>query len=181
MPAILNNYEATFILGETATAEQAVAKAKELKAIIAKAGGEVTKEEQWGRRDLAYPIARSRSGIYVTMWFSLPAQEVQPLERILRFDESIIRSLVTKAYTTAQPGSLYPVAEEEKPAKPARSGSRADKEETGSAEEELRRHSVTSKKDKNAPIAEEIEELSEEDRLKQLDTQLDELLKDEEE
>ena len=178
MPAIVNNYEATFILGETATEEQGKAKVSELKDIIAKMGGSVSKEELWGLRELAYKIKRNRSGFYITLWFDLPADQVLPLERLLRFDESIIRSLVTKAYTSAQPGSLYPVAEEEKTAKPARTTRRGDKEETATAEEELRRTSYK-RTSKEEATEEEIEEISEEERLKKLDESLDELLKDE--
>ncbi len=173
----INKYEVTFILGEAATAEQATAKTKEVTTLIESLGGTAEKDEQWGKRELAYPILKNRTGSYVTLWFNLPSNQVAALERALRFDEQVIRSLVTKAYTTAQPGSLYPVAEEEKP---ARGGSRRGTEkEAGSAEEELRRN-TSGKKDK-APVAEEFDEdaLSEEDRLKQLDVAMDELLKDE--
>jgi len=173
MPASVKNYELTFILGETATPEVAKAKATELAKSIADMGGTHTKDEHWGRRDLAYPIARNRSGFYTTMWFSLPTDQVKNLERQLRFDESVIRSLVTVAYTTAQPGSLYPVVEEEK--KPRRT----EREESTTAEEQLRRSTGT-RSAKRTEDAEETEQLSEADRLAQLDTQLDNLLKEEE-
>jgi small subunit ribosomal protein S6 len=167
------NYEVTFILGEEATADQTAAKTQEVRDLIEKFDGSVEKDEQWGRRELAYPIKKNRSGMYVTLWFSLPTSQLRPLDEALRFDESIIRHLVTKAYTTAQPGSLYPVAEEEKPAR----GGRRAAEDTVSAEEELRRHSASPKKEK-AATDDESDTLSEEDRLKQLDEVVDELLKD---
>ena len=171
------NYELTYILGETATEEQNTAKVTELKEVIAKMGGAVEKEEIWGRRELAYQIGKSRSGFYTTFWFSLPVDQVNPLERLLRFDESIIRSLVTKAYIHATPGSLYPVVEEEKTARRPRRG---EKEETATAEEELRMHAGDKpKKAKATEATEEVEEISEEDRLKKLDESLDQLLKEE--
>lgn len=172
---VINNYEVTFILGESATPEIGAAKTKEITALIEKFGGKVEKSEAWGKRELAYVIDRNHSGFYVTLWFSLPSDQVNPLERALRFDEAIIRSLVTKAYTSAQEGSLYPVPEEEKPAKAPRRGAAP---ETAGAEEELRRH-TGDKKAKAVIVEEEPEdELSEEDRLKQLDQAMDELLKD---
>lgn len=179
MPATVNSYEATFILGESATEELAKAKVTELTKMIEGFGGTVTKTELWGRRELAYKIKRDRSGFYTTLWLDLPANQVLPFERQLRFDESIIRSLVTKAYTTAQPGSLYPVVEEEKTAKPTRTRRGGETEETATAEEELRRSSSkrTTAKDEAAAPAEE--EISEEERLKKLDESLDQLLKDE--
>lgn len=173
--ASINQYEVTFILGESADAAAGTAKTQEVSALISKLGGSVENSEQWGKRELAYPINRNRTGFYVTLWFSLPSNQVKALEQALRFDEAIIRSLVTKAYTSAQAGSLYPVAEEEKP---ARSGKgRGAAPEAVSAEEELRRHTTGAKKEKIAPATEEAE-LSEEDRLKQLDQAMDELLKE---
>ena len=172
-----NNYELTYILGETATEEVNATKIVELKALITKLGGEVTAEEVWGRRELAYQIGKSLNGFYTTFWFTLPAEQVLPFERQLRFDESIIRSLVTKAYVHATPGSPYPVVEEEKSSRKPR---RTDKEEVGSAEEELRRHATDApKKGKKAADAEPAEEISEEERLKKLDESLDQLLKEE--
>jgi small subunit ribosomal protein S6 len=174
MPVSVKKYELTFILGETATVEDATAKTTELSAAIKELGGEVTKDEQWGRRDLAYPIARSRSGIYATLWLDLPSDQLKELDRKLRFDETVIRSLVTVAYTTAQPGSLYPVPEEEK------KGRRGDREEApAGAEEQLRRSSRSSKTEKTEDV-EDAEQLSEADRLAQLDSRLDSLLNDEE-
>ena len=172
---LLKDYELTFILGERATAEDGTAKVADLTKYIASLGGEVTKEEHWGRRELAYVIKRNRSGFYVTLWFKMPAAGLKSLDQELRFDESIIRSLVTIAYTEAEAGSLYPVVEEEKPEK-----TRGDKGDVKStAEEELRRSSSAGKKEEFTLEDNEIL-IPEEERLKQLDETLDALLKDEE-
>jgi small subunit ribosomal protein S6 len=174
----VQQYELTFILGEKAGAEEGKQKTAQVTASIEKLGGKATKDEQWGRRELAYIIKRNRSGFYVTIWFDLPAQAVKTLEENLRFDEEIIRSLVTKAYTTAQPGSLYPYVEEEKSEKPGR-GPRKE-EDKSSAEEMLRRSATVTKKAEKPAEAEAEESITEEERLKKLDETLGELLKDEE-
>jgi small subunit ribosomal protein S6 len=111
------SYEVTFILGEAADEAAAQAKLAQLTTYVGTLEGAVTKSELWGRRELAYPIARNRSGFYVTFWAELPKQAVIALEKEIKFDESIIRSLVTKAYTSAEPGSLTFVPEEEKETK----------------------------------------------------------------
>lgn len=180
------SYETTFIMGETATDEDLKKKSEQLSEFVTKKlKGTVSRTELWGRRELAYPIKKSRTGLYCTMWFDLVPSAIDPLEKELRFDESVIRSLVTKAYTTAQPGSLYPVVEEPEADK-RRSGSRRGRtegEETVGAEEELRRTSTTSAKPvrKSAEKAAATEEtaVSEEDRLKKLDEALGDILKDE--
>ena len=73
-------YELTYILGEKANVEDGKKKTTELTATIKKLDGKVTKEEAWGRRDLAYPIKRNRSGFYVTLWLELPKAQVKALE-----------------------------------------------------------------------------------------------------
>lgn len=166
------SYELTFIMEEGADEAAATKKAADLTKQIEKFEGKVEKQEVWGRRDLAYPIKRNRTGVYVTMWFTLPVKNVKPLEGLFRFEESIIRSLVTKAYTVAQPGSLYPVTEEEKTEKTAGK----EKDVTATPEEMLRRSTKVAKIEE----LEEEEMIPEEERLKKLDETLSELLKDEE-
>lgn len=124
-------YELTFILGETATAADAKKKVAELADFLKQHDGAITREEHWGRRELAYVIRRNRSGFYVTVWFTAPAPTLKPLDQHLRLDESILRSLVTKAYTTAEEGSLRPEVEE----KPARKGKAKSDEEVDTDEE----------------------------------------------
>ncbi len=172
MQTSLATYEVTFILGEKASQEAAIAKATELTTYVAEHGGSVTRQELWGRRELAYAIKRNRSGFYVTLWIEFPKQEITAFEQHLMFDEGVIRSLVTKAYTSAQEGSLYPVVEEEKERRP-----RGDK---ATAEEQLRRTTRPSKKKEDGETDAEGEELPEEERLKQLDAAVDGLLKEDE-
>lgn len=167
-------YELTFILDEKADETAATAKVKELTDFVEKQGGKVTKEEPWGRRELAYEIKRNRSGFYVTLWIDYPSTGLKALDQQLRFDEAIIRSLVTKAYTSAQPGSLYPVVEEEK--KPERTGRSTEPKAT--AEEMLRRSAGTSTRSTKKEDGQGEEALPEEERLKKLDDTLEELLKD---
>lgn len=161
-------YELTFILGEKTQPEQAKVKCEEIKKYIKDNGGEITREELWGRRDLAYEIKHNRSGIYITLWFNFPPKELIALNQHIRFDEEIIRSLITSAVEYAQPGSLYVVDEEEKaPVK---------KEEKATAEEMIRMSSKS--KAKSEPKAEEapLDDIPDEERLKKLDEKLDELL-----
>lgn len=183
--ATITQYEVTFILGEDTTPEQAQAVLKDLTTFLEKQGGKVTKHEAWGKRELAYVIKGNRAGFYLTFWADLPVDQIAALEKELRFNEQVIRSLVTKAYTTAQPGSLYPVAEEDE--KPNKTKRTADKEESATAEAELRMTSKTASKPakpKKAEVAAEAPEaeteVSEEERMQKLDEALGDILKDEE-
>lgn len=163
----------TFILNEKSDQGEGKKKVAELTLVIEKLGGSVTKEEMWGRRELAYSIKRNRTGFYTTLWFDLPPSAVKAVEQHLHFDEDVIRSLITKAYKEAQPGTLYQVTEEDKEEKSAKTS----KEEPGLTEEMIRR--ASSKKPEEKEEVEEV--IPEEERLKKLDEALEELLEDEEE
>lgn len=166
-------YELTFVLDEKAGATEGRVKTDEMKGYIEEHGGTVTKEDLWGRRELAYPIKRNRSGFYVTLIMEFSSAELPALEQRMQFDVNIIRSLITKAYVDAQPGSLAPEEEPVSQAKPGRSG-----DEKSSAEEMLRRSSGKRSDTKTEELSELEDTLPEEERLKQLDETLDSLLKE---
>ncbi len=64
---------------------------------VTEAGGTVDKLDVWGRRRMAYVIRKQREGQYVVLNISLPATATAGLERNLRFQESILRSMLTVA------------------------------------------------------------------------------------
>lgn len=171
------NYELTFILGEKTTEEDGQKKFETVKELITNAGGTVTKQELWGRRELAYEIQHNRTGFYITIWFQINGSELKDMEQELRFDESIIRFLTTKAYTEAEPGTLYPVADEEKESAKA---TRGNKEEKTSGEEMLRRSSKPKTTKAETPVENAGEEIPEEERLGKIDEALEVMLKDQE-
>jgi small subunit ribosomal protein S6 len=63
---------------------------------ISAAGGQIIKVAPWGRRRLAYPIARHREGSYHIILFEAPAESIQELERGLLITEELLRHLVTR-------------------------------------------------------------------------------------
>lgn len=59
------------------------------------AQGDDLKLDHWGRRQLAYPIARKENGYYVVARFSAEPTALPEYERALKLDDSVIRYLVT--------------------------------------------------------------------------------------
>ena len=51
--------------------------------------------DQWGRRQLAYPIGRKEQGFYVVARYSADATALPEYERALRLDDGLIRYLLT--------------------------------------------------------------------------------------
>ena len=59
-------------------------------------GGEVVDVQKWGRRRLAYPIAKHRDGFYTVAKLKLTPEAAEPLERALTLNESVIRHLLVR-------------------------------------------------------------------------------------
>ena len=93
----MNRYELTYII-DTALEEEARKELIEkVSALIAQNGGEVEKvDETWGKRRLAYPINDKPEGYYVLVTMQAPAELPKEIERNLRINENVLRSLVIK-------------------------------------------------------------------------------------
>ena len=62
---------------------------------VSEAGGNVDKVEPWGRRRMAYSIRKQREGQYVLFNISMQPTAIAGLERNIRFQESVLRSMLT--------------------------------------------------------------------------------------
>ena len=93
----MNRYELTYII-DTALEEEARKELIEkISSLIALNGGEVEKvDETWGKRRLAYPINDKPEGYYVLVTMQAPAELPKEIERNLRINENVLRSLVIK-------------------------------------------------------------------------------------
>jgi len=66
--------------------------------IVSEGGGEVGKIDRWGRRRLAFEIARQTEGYYVVVEFSTDPASIVGLERALHLADEILRfKVVVKA------------------------------------------------------------------------------------
>jgi small subunit ribosomal protein S6 len=62
---------------------------------IVESGGSVEKVDVWGRRPLTYLIRKQREGLFVLLNISMPPSASAELERNLRFQETILRFMIT--------------------------------------------------------------------------------------
>jgi ribosomal protein S6 len=63
--------------------------------LIKQQGGEVKKTESLGQKQLAYPINKQPALTLISVFFTAPKNVIAPLEKELKQDEMIERSLVT--------------------------------------------------------------------------------------
>ena len=93
MAKLSANYEVLYVidpsLSEEATAE-VVAKFRTL----VEAKGTVSEVDEWGKRRLAYPINDLEEGYYVLMTFSSDPAFPAELDRLMRINVSVMRSII---------------------------------------------------------------------------------------
>ncbi len=89
-------YESVFIARQDITAAQVETMSATFADIIRNHGGQVTKTEQWGLRNLAYRIKKNRKGHYVLFNIDGPSAAILELERNLRIHEDVLRYLTVR-------------------------------------------------------------------------------------
>jgi small subunit ribosomal protein S6 len=67
-----------------------------VKKIIADNGGKISKTDNWGKRKLAYTIAKQEFAVYVFYTVEIPAENVAKVEQTFNITDEIIRFLITK-------------------------------------------------------------------------------------
>lgn len=90
------NYESVLIARQDLGASQVSSIVSDLSDVIKKEGGEVVRVDNWGLKNLAYRIKKNRKGHYVVMNIAAPAKAIAEFERIMRFNEDIIRYMTVK-------------------------------------------------------------------------------------
>jgi small subunit ribosomal protein S6 len=84
-------YETIYILRgdvDADTAEKVQARVAE---VVARETGKLVKVEAWGRRKLAYPVAKNKKGVYVYVRYVGKGGLVNELERNLKLQDSVLK------------------------------------------------------------------------------------------
>ena len=68
---------------------------EKVKGWVSESGGSVDKVDVWGRRRMAYAIRKHKEGQYILLNVSLNPTATSELERNLRFQESVMRHMLT--------------------------------------------------------------------------------------
>ena len=89
----MNQYETVFILTPVLSDAQMKEAVAKYTGFIKENGGEIVYEEDWGLRQLAYPIQKKTTGFYYLIEFKADTQLIELLETQYRRDEKIIRFL----------------------------------------------------------------------------------------
>lgn len=88
-----NHYESTIVINGVLDDEAITGIVTRVNDYMTRNGAQSITADHWGRRRLAYPIAKKNSGYYVQFEFDGPGEFIPQLERFYQLDEQIIRSL----------------------------------------------------------------------------------------
>jgi small subunit ribosomal protein S6 len=91
----MRHYEIVFLVHPDQS-EQVPAMIERYKGMITAGGGEVHRLEDWGRRQLAFPIAKVHKAHYVLMNLECDAKVLAELTGAFRFSDAVLRHLVIK-------------------------------------------------------------------------------------
>lgn len=92
----MQDYELLYVVQGDEPEEGSTKVVDAVNALLMKQGGKVEKEDNWGRRRLAYEIDKHDHGWYTITRFSLEQSKIAELEKQLRLNSKIIRTVLLK-------------------------------------------------------------------------------------
>ena len=93
MAKLTGNYEVLYVINPTLSEEDTAALVARFKE-LAESRGTVNEVEEWGKRKLAYLINDLDEGYYVLMSFTADAAFPAELDRLMRINTGIMRSII---------------------------------------------------------------------------------------
>jgi small subunit ribosomal protein S6 len=89
----MRHYEIVFMV-HPSQSEQVPAMVERYRASIEKSGGKLHRLEDWGRRQLAYPINKIHKAHYILMNIECDQPTLNELEGAFRFNDAVLRNLI---------------------------------------------------------------------------------------
>ncbi len=91
----MRHYEIVFIVHPDQS-EQVPAMIERYKVLVTGRAGQIHRLEDWGRRQLAYPIQKMHKAHYVLMNIECDAETLTELEHAFKFNDAVLRHLTVK-------------------------------------------------------------------------------------
>jgi len=121
----MRHYEIVFLVHPDQS-EQVPAMIERYRGMIESGGGTVHRLEDWGRRQLAFPIAKVHKAHYVLMNVECDGKVLDELTDAFRFSDAVLRHLSIKMERAVTEPSPMAKSSEEK-----ERGERGDREDRG--------------------------------------------------
>ncbi|MBV7298950.1 30S ribosomal protein S6 [Enterovibrio paralichthyis] len=124
----MRHYEIVFMVHPDQS-EQVAGMIERYTGSIKESGGQIHRLEDWGRRQLAYPINKLHKAHYVLMNVEAEQSVVDELETAFRFNDAVIRNMImrTKGAIT-EPSVMMKAKEERAPRREERAEAQSEDE-----------------------------------------------------
>jgi len=126
----IREYETIFIMRPDISDVDADRITERMRGVIDAHEGKIIQIDNWGKRRLAYEIAKHQKGIYVYWRFIGNTELVLELERNLRMIEPVLRFLTVKLEDGVNPEAVTGLTEEQIPMRSAQDKAFADEAQT---------------------------------------------------
>jgi len=144
----MRHYEVVFLVHPDQS-EQVPAMIERYKTTIESDGGKVHRLEDWGRRQLAYPIQKLHKAHYVLMNFECGTAELEELGSAFRFNDAVLRNMViSRKEAVTEPSLLVKRVEEKREHRP--SSPPVQKDAAATADKEKAAETATETPEKEA-------------------------------
>ncbi len=108
----MRHYEIVFMVHPDQS-EQVPGMIERYTGAIKEAGGSIHRLEDWGRRQLAYPIEKLHKAHYVLLNVEAPQSVIDELETNFRFNDAVLRNLIMRTNTAVtEPSPMAKVRDE---------------------------------------------------------------------
>ncbi len=125
----MRHYEIVFMVHPDQS-DQVPAMIERYRGLIEGNGGSIHRLEDWGRRQLAYPINKLIKAHYVLMNVECEPSDIEELESMFRFNDAVIRNMVlARKDADTQPSPLVKSQDEERDRDRERSSRRDESDE----------------------------------------------------
>ena len=91
----MRHYEVVFLVHPDQS-DQVPGMVERYEALVERGGGRVHRKEDWGRRQLTFPIAKIHKAHFLLMNIEVDSGTLSELESAFRFNDAVIRNLIVK-------------------------------------------------------------------------------------
>ena len=128
----MRHYEIVFMVHPDQS-DQVPAMIERYRAMIEEDGGQIHRLEDWGRRQLSYPINKVHKAHYVLMNIECSQPVLDELESAFRFNDAVIRNLILQRDAAETEPSPLIKMRDERPERGDRDerGGRGDRDDDG--------------------------------------------------
>jgi small subunit ribosomal protein S6 len=107
----LRHYEVIFLVHPD-NSSKVKGMIEKYQSLVTEAGGKVSRVEDWGRRQLAYPIKKVHKAHYVLMNMTTSKEVIAQIKELLKYNDSVLRELILQVSSEISAPSVIANPEE---------------------------------------------------------------------